>query len=474
MILRSQKLRQILLYTIPNVFSRGIGFLLLPLYAKYLEVNEFGQMALLAVIASLLNYMYHLGWGSAYLRYYREKDVNSDNLNHTMLTFRLAIGFAVIFPLIFPGPERLAEVLVDNSELSIGLLSVFIRYLIGEGTLLYTSRYRMLDQAGRYALVHIFESMLSLAGILYFFVYKQGGINAIFFAQMLSAGAVLLGLMVIDNQWLRKGRLDRDLLFRCLKFGLPLVPGAIAMFLMTASDRYMLKWLLPEHAALTEIGYYAFAFRFVAFMQLLTVGFNQFFSPFVYKTYTEKNAPAQYAFMFRVYATLLFVAALGICAGMPALVNWIFPKFESSLPLLPVLLCGFIIYNVGDYFCIGVGLSEKTKIRAYAGIITALTNVILNALLIPVWGAFGAALTTTLSYFLFTAILMYFSQKYYHVPYAWTTWLLPIIALLTGYLFMSQWRGSFWIFALLACAAQTVVFFRAGGISYPKVHAKGV
>jgi O-antigen/teichoic acid export membrane protein len=82
----------------------------------------------------------------------------------------------------------------------------------------------------------------------------------------------------------------------------------------------------------------------------------------------------------------------------------------------------FIIYSVvfgmmKDVATTGLSISKKTKVIAATVIITAVLNLILNILLIRLWGNQGAALSKMLSMLVFFALTLYFAQKVYPIPY---------------------------------------------------------
>lgn len=110
-------------------------------------------------------------------------------------------------------------------------------------------------------------------------------------------------------------------------------------------------------------------------MDLTVCVFTTFFWPYVYKTYLNDGARERFIFLFRIYSGGLFFAAIILYAALPWLVWIFFPAYSDILHLVPMMLAGFVIYNVGDYFCIGIGTAERSDIRAMASIIVAVSNI---------------------------------------------------------------------------------------------------
>jgi O-antigen/teichoic acid export membrane protein len=82
----------------------------------------------------------------------------------------------------------------------------------------------------------------------------------------------------------------------------------------------------------------------------------------------------------------------------------------------------FIIYSVvfgmmKDVATTGLSISKKTKVIAATVIVTAVLNLVLNIILIRLWGNQGAALSKMLSMLVFFILTLYFAQKVYPIPY---------------------------------------------------------
>ena len=458
------KIKQIGLYTVPSFFSKGISLILVPLYVTHLSMAEFGQLELLVVVGFFLQYLFQFGWVSSYIRFYSEPDVNSKDLNRTILIFRFTVQAVLLLTVFLIGFDNLANMLVDEQSLGLAVLWVFLLFLLREFISFYESRYRMHEQAMRFAIINLVQATLQLIAVYYLFVILGMGINGILLGQVLAVSMVLIVLVFIDNKWFFEGKFDPKLFKRCLRFGLPLVPAGVAMFLMTASDRYMLKWLVNDGEKVLElVGMYSFAYKFVALMTLTTAGFATFFGPFVYKTYLKDGARERFIFLFRLYTGGLFVAAIMLCAALPWLIWVFFPAYAAILTLVPIMLTGFIIYNIGDYFCIGIGTAERSDIRAMAGGIVAVCNIALNFFMIPLLGPLGAALATALSYAIYTIILLVNSHRLYPISYPWITWILPVFWLIIGAPIMVFMPEKSWLYAFVGICLFTGVFLRAGG-----------
>jgi O-antigen/teichoic acid export membrane protein len=65
-------------------------------------------------------------------------------------------------------------------------------------------------------------------------------------------------------------------------------------------------------------------------------------------------------------------------------------------------------------------IAKKTKIIASINITAALVNVVLNIILIPLFGITGSALATMAGFCIMFSAYMIASQRYYPVPHRWS------------------------------------------------------
>lgn len=432
----ARPLKQIALYTVPGFVARGVGFVLLPLYARHLDMAEFGRYELLLTGALVLTFALQLGWQSAFLRLYADPENRSDPargriLIRTLLMERIVVYVLTAVLLWSIGPSRIAATLLGRAETGPLLWLVLSLWMFQDLFGFFDAAYRSEGRAGRYAVCMASVSVLQLVGVSTLLLHFQMGVAAIFTGQAIAFAVVLIGTTLYDRRRLfrhLKGPwFDPAVFKRALSYGIPLVPAALAMMLVLAGDRWMLLWLAADvQTGEEQVAVYGMASRFVMLAMLAATGFQQFWGPYVFKHCRKRLAPIRFARLFADYSGALFAATMLICAVLPWVVDFVLGSYAAAVPLVPILLAGFVIYNIGDFFCVGISIREKTSIRAWAGAGVAVVNILLNLVLIPRLGPQGAALASMLSYAVYAACLMPASHRLYPVRYPWATWLFPI------------------------------------------------
>jgi O-antigen/teichoic acid export membrane protein len=76
------------------------------------------------------------------------------------------------------------------------------------------------------------------------------------------------------------------------------------------------------------------------------------------------------------------------------------------------LFYGFFLISAA-----GIWKVEKTYINIYLSIISAIIGVILNWVLVPIFGGVGAAIATAITFFLWALFSLVISEKYWKVDY---------------------------------------------------------
>ena len=261
---------------------------------------------------------------------------------------------------------------------------------------------------------------------------------------MIVSGTISLVLpalfaLITDNAWLMKGCFDKGIFWRTMKFGAPLVPAGIAVMFILVADRFMLGLLIDDKViSATMVGIFALSLRFVSITKSITAVFSLLWSPYVWRTFKEENIKVEYKHIFSCYLAALTTLSVFLILVSFLIIEHFFLEFHLSKVLIPVLISASLIYSLGDYFCIGVEIKERTQIRAYVGFLVMAINVILNLIFIPKFGVIGAAITTFVSYLVYAGSLIVISEKLFRVDYPIFPLVLYAAYLLSFLIFMDK------------------------------------
>ncbi|NND15981.1 MAG: flippase [Eudoraea sp.] len=184
--------------------------------------------------------------------------------------------------------------------------------------------------------------------------------------------------------------------------------AGIFAFIYIQSDIIMLKYLISD----SEAGYYNVAFTILfAIMTIPTVIFSKFLSPKYHRwVHHDLNKFFQ---IFKEGNKIMIISGIGICLAIVGLSSFFIPllfgdQYGPSISLTNILACSvpftFLAYGYGATLL----TSEHMKLKVRLMGMVAIVNIILNAILINVYGAIGAAVSTVLS----NVLLMFLYRHY--------------------------------------------------------------
>lgn len=122
-----------------------------------------------------------------------------------------------------------------------------------------------------------------------------------------------------------------------------------------------------------------------------------------------------FAFNYVLLVGIPLIAGFAVLS--PSLSSWFLGEGYDEVPLLmQIMSVRFVISGFGDILCSSIFIATKKEIYpTVSSIIAACINVVLNFLLIPNYGAVGAAIATACCEFVQTAVLLLFAAKYKYI-----------------------------------------------------------
>ena len=215
--------------------------------------------------------------------------------------------------------------------------------------------------------------------------------------------------------------------------------------------------------SVAEVGYYNAAAPIAMLLLLAPELFMQLFFPLIAKEYYKRNYSTikelskqvgKWIFTINLPIFLLIILFPG------TLINILFGKeyllASNALKILSIGMIFAVLYAVNIDFFLGIGKPEINNLIVYSA---ALFNLAANIIMIPIWGIIGAAISTTISYFIMMLIGLIKIRKFIKIKFPAKTWAKTAIA---GIIFVFIILFLKWILALNAWIEAVVVLSIAG------------
>ena len=404
------------IYGLGGLVSRILAVLLLPLYTRYLSTSDYGKVETLIALTTVIGIVLRFGIHGAFFRFYFDSaDADARRLvlrtsfwfTMTMATLGLVAG------LLLAGP--IADALFGSSDDAELVMAAFVGLWAGMNYEQLTSLFRVEERSVAFVSASLTNIFLTIgATLLLVVVLDKGPIGVIVgnFTGTLLVYAVLVGY--------RREQLglqfDRRLLREMNRFGVPLIPTALFLWITNFSDRLFLVQL----ADTSEVGLYSVGVRIASAMVLLLTAFRLAWPAFAFSIEDESQAKRTYAYVLTYLVLLTTWVASGLALLSPWIVEWMAdPDFASSSRVVGPLAFSAVAFGAYIVVAIGIGRAKRTQFNWVVTGAAAIVNVALNLALIPSYGMMGAAIATIAAYTTMFVGMAWWSQKIYPVPYQW-------------------------------------------------------
>jgi O-antigen/teichoic acid export membrane protein len=402
-------------YGLGSVLVRGLAFLLLPLYTRYLNPSEYGIVALAVTCTVVLGLIYPLGLRGAVSRTWYEEGTPQERRERvgTLWIAMVLAAAAMALALDRAGPWLSAALLPEVPFQPYLRLAVWTAFL---GVFGLTPLVLLQAQERPRAYVVLTVGTALVTTLLSVWLVLLGrGAEGYLLGALLGSGVAAVCYLALTLRQVRPVWRS-GVLVPALAFSLPLVPHAIAGWALEMSDRAILSRLVPLH----DVGVYSLGYQLGAAMGLLTNAFNAAWVPFLFGALKEEGEAAQprLARLVTYYAFVLCFVGLGwgllVEHALPLLAG---PEFQAAYHITPWVVGGYVL---GGLYFIPTNLlfwRRQTRVIPMVTVAAGAANVGLNLWLIPRYGAIAAAWSTLVAYALLLLLTWWRAERLHPFPY---------------------------------------------------------
>jgi O-antigen/teichoic acid export membrane protein len=421
-----------LVYGLSTIVGRLLSFLLQPYYAHHFDPAQNGIQSVVYSYVPIVSIALYLGMDVAYMRH--AASAKDAGLHERQRAFTMSFGAVAV---LGGAVALLAIAATPRLAPFTRLDAIAFRYLI---LIAYTdallavpyAHLRMTGRALRYAILRLMFVVISLALNVVLIGQMHWGVNGIFLANVAANLAVLVFLLSEIVRFLRLSLLARAPWRSLWSYALPLIPATLAVMLVENGDRIILNYV-PERAAQLVyhmaskdvVGIYSFNYKLGVAMLLVVQMFRLAWVPFSLQQARQPGAPELFS---RVLTALMLVCSitflavslvLPIAADIPAIHGYVKAEYWRGLPIVPVILLGYVFSGIYAVVTAGLYIEHRTKVLAWIAAGGALANVIICAVAAPRWGMVSVAWATPAAYALMAALGAWRANRVFPVPYEW-------------------------------------------------------
>lgn len=386
---------------VSSVLLKGISFITLPIFTRLLTTSEYGILSIYTSWVSLLSILLTFTvWGGVFnvgmVKYPNRARFVSAIQGMSVTSVMVAGCISMFF--LHPISQWLGmnEFLVVCMFVEI-LATIPFNIWVVEQTFDFIYQKKIIITI----CLSVLNPLLGYIGIVTFPWHVEAKVLSGLLPQ------VVIGLFFFWQQQ-RRGEVffDKKIWRYVFGFNAVLILHYLSMQVLNQSDRIMINDLVGSSKA----GIYSVAYTFAMLLNLVANGMNSSLTAYVYRClksgHTEKLAQIN-----NIAALFVGACALVLICIVPDVFRFMLPKsYHEALWIVPpVTLAAYYMFLYPMFGAVEF-YYEVNHYVTIASCVGAVLNVVLNALLIPMFGYVAAAYTTLLCYVCFALCHYYFMK----------------------------------------------------------------
>ncbi|MBR2715060.1 MAG: flippase [Ruminococcus sp.] len=371
------------------------------LCARYLGPSNYGLINYAASIVAFVTPIMKLGFDSTLVREFINTPEKEGEVMGTSLVLNVLSGIACII-----GVFSFVSV-ANHGEPTVILVCVLY------STSLIFLALEMVQYWFQYKLLSKYTSLIMLMSYVVVSAYKIFLLitskSVYWFALTNSLDYAIIGIALIfvyNKKANGKLSFSYDRAKQMLSRGKHYIIASLMIVVIQSTDHIMLTNMISEE----ENGYYSAAITCATMLQFVYIAIIDSFRPLILsnkkddeETY-KKNVSRLYCVV--LYPAVIQCIAFTVFAGL--IVKILYgEEYSSTIPVLQILVWYFIFSLMGVVRNVWILAEEKQKYLWRINLTGALFNIVVNFILIPVWGACGAAFASLMTQFFTNFILGY-------------------------------------------------------------------
>lgn len=389
-------------YAICSILQKCLSFITLPLFTRLLTTEQYGQYTIYSSWQGILMIFLtlNLAYGSFQTAMVKFEDRRSEYITSIQ---GICLLFSLVFLAIYLPFRNLWNQLFELPTLLVLLMVSEI--IFTTATQLWMERNRFEFKYKSVVAITLLTSILSpiLAFILVSSTDEKGYARIVGYAGV----NILVGLIIfILNSKRGKKLYNKGFWKYAFGFNIPLIAYYLSQVIFNQSDRIMISHMTGTG----EAAMYGVAYNLAMILTFVLNAINGSYVPWIYGKIKKGRG------IENKQISIVLIILMGL---MILCVIWFAPeiilimagkKYETAIyvvapvamSLLLLFYCQLFI-NVEFYY-------EEKKMLVYGSVGAAVLNIVLNYLLIPVFGFVAAGYTTLASYIVF-ALSNYYTMR---------------------------------------------------------------
>ena len=379
-----------LIYAIGNFGTKILSFLIVPLYTYFIAPEAMGDFDLVQTTVSLFAPLITLRISDAAYRWMLhgiEEDKKCISATYRVMIYTSVIAVAVLS--------------LINCIVPVSYFWYFAGFLVfGRWLETFQLLLRGLKKQSLFAVSGILFTAIYLGLNVILVVLLRQGVDALFQSTLISEIITIIFILIRTKE-LRTGIINSDenrqLTKDMLKYSLPLIPSGLSWWVMSASDRYVIRLFLGRAAT----GIYAVANKFPTIISTVFLIFNYSWTDVAIGNLKEGEETTEYSSkLFKQLYTISFTFLLVLIPATKIVTTTILSdSYKISSIYIGFLYLGAVFQGLTTFISAGMLQRNDTKLIARSSTIGAVVNLAVDIIAMKFIGIHAASVSTFLGGF---------------------------------------------------------------------------
>jgi len=414
-----------LIYGTSTVVSRFLTFLLVPFYTNLLAPGELGVYSAIYSWIAFVSIVFTYGMEAAYFRFAADSVNDKKKFSAPFITLLgSSLFFAVIIVALKPVLNEFVNpyhTVASSTMNTIVVCSVSILFFDALSILPFAAL-RLQHKPARFAVLRFINIFLQVVLNLLFVAFLHYGVAGIFLGNAIASVATFI-IILPTIRGLFAWTYSRAIMREFLGFGLPYVPSSLSTIALQVIDRPIMQRLTND----PTVGIYSANYRLGTIMMVFVSMFEYAWRPFFLQYARQPDAKRVFSRVltyFTLAAAAIFLIVSFFVGDLARIVIWnhhsiIDRRYWGGLTIVPIVLAAYIFNGFYTNFIVGIYVEKRTRLLPVITGVAALSNIIGNLIMIPIFGIAGAAWATFISYALMAVMIYRMTQPFYPMQYEW-------------------------------------------------------
>ncbi|MBN2089690.1 oligosaccharide flippase family protein [candidate division KSB1 bacterium] len=391
-------------YFIGEILVIGASFISFPIFVKILTLEEYGIMNIISMTIRLMVFITAAGLKPALFRFYCVYQKQSAAAATRL--FVTLFWTTIIFSLLGILMLNLVRFVPENSYIPCETLQLLgfaaILIVFQNFAELVFALIRIHENVTFYVVGHVLQRYAGMIFAVLFLVYWGHRLKGLYEGLILGEGLIVFFLLIYIIFQYRTALFQFSYadLKMSARYGIPLIGQNISHFINSVGDRYVIQFFLGEAA----VALYSFGYNLASYVQNLFVDTLDAALVPITMNISARQGKAETEKFISQYFSIYIMIAFPVILGLIAITHDITVVIATQEYLAATHLVAWVIIGVmiaGAFFptTVGLHIQKKTGLIAKLMLYTALLNMILNVIFVPIWGINGAAVATLISCF---------------------------------------------------------------------------